>query len=99
MARVAFVVCGDVELAQEAVQAARQKAWTKLGSMRDAARLRPWLVAIAANETRQLVRSRHRRWLRETPIEGGEQPGPRGGPDPAGRAVHLDLANALAGLE
>ena len=99
MARVAYVVCGDVELAQEAVQAAWQKAWTKLGSIRDAERLRPWLVSIAANETRQLVRSRHRRWLRETVMEDGEQPGTRVGPDPAGRAAQLDLANALAGLE
>ena len=99
MARVAFVVCGDVELAQEAVQAAWQKAWTKLGSIRDAARLRPWLVSIAANETRQLVRSRHRRWLRETAIDGVEPTGARTGPDPAGRAAQLDLANALAGLE
>jgi RNA polymerase sigma-70 factor, ECF subfamily len=104
MARVAFVVCGDGELAQEAVQAAWQKAWTKLGSIRSADRLRPWLVSIAANEARQLVRSRHRRWLRETVIEGeltgaDAEAGARVGRDPAGRAAELDLANALAGLE
>lgn len=99
MARVAFVVCGDVEIAQEAVQAAWQKAWAKLGSIRDADRLRPWLVSIAANEAKQLVRSRHRRWLRETAIEDDEPVAPRGGADPAGRAAMLDLANALAGLE
>jgi RNA polymerase sigma-70 factor (ECF subfamily) len=103
MARVAFVVCGDVELAQEAVQAAWHKAWARLDSIRDAERLRPWLVAVAANEARQLVRSRHRRWLRETVIEDDEQA--RGGAaarvaaDPASRAAQLDLANALAGLE
>ena len=97
MARVAFVVCGDVELAQEAVQAAWQKAWAKLGSIRDADRLRPWLVSIAANEARQLIRSRNRRWLRETVMDGDVQAGPVA-PDPAGRAAHLDLANALAGL-
>src|SRR5437773_4050007 len=99
MARVAFVVCGDVELAQEAAQAAWQKAWVKLGSIRDADRLRPWLVSIAANEAKQLVRSRHRRWLRETAIDGDEPSGARLGADPAGRAAELDLANALAGLE
>ncbi len=99
MARVAFVVCGDVELAQEAVQAAWQKAWTKLGSIRDADRLRPWLVSIAANEAKQLARSRNRRWIRETAIDGDEPSGARLGPDPAGRAAGLDLANALAGLE
>ena len=99
MARVAFVVCGDVELAQEAVQAAWQKAWAKLGSIRDADRLRPWLVSIAANETRQLIRSRNRRWLRETAIDDGVDATARHVPDPAGRAAELDLANALAGLE
>jgi RNA polymerase sigma factor (sigma-70 family) len=99
MARVAFVVCGDVELAQEAVQAAWQKAWAKLGSIRAADRLRPWLVSIAANEAKQLLRSRRRRWLRETVIDDERSPSARLGPDPAGRAAQLDLANALAGLE
>jgi RNA polymerase sigma-70 factor (ECF subfamily) len=99
MARVAFVVCGDVELAQEAVQAAWQKAWAKLGSIREVGRLRPWLVSIAANEAKQLLRSRRRRWLRETGMDGDEPADARLGPDPAGRAAQLDLANALAGLE
>jgi RNA polymerase sigma factor (sigma-70 family) len=99
MARVAFVVCGDIELAHEAVQAAWQKAWAKLGSIRDADRLRPWLVSIAANEAKQLARSRHRRWIRETAIDGEEPSSMRVGSDPAGRAAELDLANALAGLE
>ena len=99
MARVAFVVCGDVEIAQEAVQVAWQKAWVKLGTIRDADRLRPWLVSIAANEARQLLRSRHRRWLRETAIDGDAEQDVRAAPDPAGRAAELDLANALASLD
>ena len=99
MARVAFVVCGDVDIAQEAVQAAWQKAWAKLGSIRDADRLRPWLVSIAANEAKQLIRSRHRRWLRETVIEDDDDVAARPGSDPASRAAILDLTNALAGLE
>jgi len=99
MARVAFVVCGDVDIAQEAVQVAWQKAWAKLGSIRDADRLRPWLVSIAANEAKQLIRSRHRRWLRETAIEDDEPVAPRAGSDPESRAGILDLANALATLQ
>jgi RNA polymerase sigma factor (sigma-70 family) len=98
MARVAFVVCGDVEIAQEAVQAAWQKAWSKLGTIRDADRLRPWLVSIAANEAKQLARSRNRRWMREVAIDGDQPAGARLGPDPSNRAAELDLANALAGL-
>ena len=98
MARVAFVVCGDVEIAQEAVQAAWQKAWAKLDTIRDADRLRPWLVSIAANEAKQLVRSRHRRWMREVAIDGDQPGGARLAPDPSSRAGELDLANALADL-
>jgi RNA polymerase sigma-70 factor (ECF subfamily) len=99
MARVAFVVCGDVELAQEAVQAAWQKAWVKLGSIRDADRLRPWLVSIAANEAKQLLRSRHRRWMREVAIDGEQPSGAGTMSDPGGRASELDLVNALATLD
>jgi RNA polymerase sigma-70 factor (ECF subfamily) len=94
MARVAFVVCGDVDLAQEAVQSAWPKAWRKLGSVRDPERLRPWLVSVAANEARQLVRARSRRWLRETPIDDDHHRSL----DPVDRAAELDLANALASL-
>jgi DNA-directed RNA polymerase specialized sigma24 family protein len=60
MARVAFVVCRDVQLAQEAASAAWPIAWRKLSSVRDPAKLRPWLLAIAANEARGLVRQRRR---------------------------------------
>ena len=56
MVRVAFVVCGDAEVANEAVAAAWAIAWRKLGSLRDADRLRPWLCAIAVNEGRRLGR-------------------------------------------
>ena len=106
MARVSFVVCGDVELAQEAVQAAWPKVWSKLGSIRDPERLRPWLVSVAANEAKQLARSRKRRWMREIAIDslqdassgGSIAPGGALG-DPALRAGEVDLANALAALD
>jgi RNA polymerase sigma-70 factor, ECF subfamily len=102
MARVAFVVCGDVELAQDAVQAAWPKVWAKLGSVRDPARLRPWLVSVAANEAKQLARGRNRRRVREITVDvDGGQTAPAMGsqPDPADRAGELDLARALATLD
>jgi len=58
MARVAFTVCGDRELAEDAVQSAWLVAWRKLHSLRDPDRVRPWLLAVTANEARQIVRRR-----------------------------------------
>jgi len=43
MVRVAYVVSGDWDLAQDAAQAALWIAWRKLPSLRDPTRLRPWL--------------------------------------------------------
>ena len=60
MARVAFVVCGDAEIVPDAVQSAWSLAWRRLRSLRDPSRVRPWLMAIAANEARQAVRRRRR---------------------------------------
>ena len=105
MARVAYVMCGDVDLAQEAVQSAWTKAWTRLGSIREADRLKPWLVSIAANEAKQLVRSRSRRRVREIPMPDSPADGPepiasnRTGANPADRVADLDLAAALATLD
>ena len=55
MARICFVICGDQDQAQDAVQAAWPIAWRKLDTLRDPDRLRPWLMAIAANEAGQQI--------------------------------------------
>src|SRR4051812_32945651 len=106
MARVAFVVCGEVELAQEAVQSAWTKAWDRLDSVRDPARIRPWLMSIAANEAKQLARKRSRRRVREIAIDDATDLADRRSTigegtasDPADRAGQLDLARALANLD
>lgn len=103
MARVSFVVCGDATLAQEAVQAAWPKVWAKLGTVRDPAKLKPWLVSVAANEAKQLARSRNRRWVREVAIDDSTEASTRGwartSNDPGDRAAELDLANALNALD
>ncbi len=65
MVRVAYAVCGDLELARDATQIAWIKAWRALPRLRDTARVRSWLVAIAANEARQAARSHRRRQIRE----------------------------------
>ena len=94
MARIAFVICGERELAQDAVQTAWGQAWRKLGTLRDEARLRPWLMSIAANEARQLVRSRRRQAV--VSIEVAEIGSDRF--DPATRPATPDLGAALARL-
>jgi len=93
MARVCMVICGDVDTAREAVQAAWPIAWRKLGSLRDPARLRPWLVSVAANEARQIMRSDRRRTARERHLA---PPAPA---DPGERSDYLDLAAAVSRLE
>jgi RNA polymerase sigma-70 factor (ECF subfamily) len=99
MTRVAYVVCGDADIAQEAVQAAWPRVWRKLGTIRDPERLKPWLVAIAANEARQLIRGRRRREVREIAIDADvDVAAPARSSDPAARAAEIDLARAIAQL-
>lgn len=94
MARVAYVVAGDVELAEEAVQSAWSVAWRKLATLRDPDRLRPWLVAVAANEARQLIRRRNRDRVVEIDLATVGT----ADDDPAGAIDRLDLGAALRHL-
>jgi len=94
MLRIAQVMCGDVELAAEAAQAAWAIAWRRLGSLRDPERLRPWLMSVAANEARQLVRKRSRRQVREIAVVDPAAPA-----FDAGLVARLDLGRALARLD
>jgi RNA polymerase sigma-70 factor (ECF subfamily) len=95
LVRVAFVICGDEGLAEDAAQAAWWIAWRKLPSLRDRDRPKPWLVTIAANEARKLVRREHRLGIVE--IAMAADPSPAG--DPGGTIDHVDLANALLHLK
>ena len=95
MVRVGYVVCGDADLADEAVAAAWLIAWRKLGDLREPDRLRPWLVSIAANEARQAVRRRRRHGVVELAVADGAV----ADDDPAVRATDIDLMNALARLD
>jgi RNA polymerase sigma factor (sigma-70 family) len=87
MVRVCRIVLGDGDLAQDATQAAWPIAWQKLRTLRDPRRLRPWLVSIAVNEARQMIR-RQSRYKRVTidvaDISSDDH-------DPASRATDADL--------
>jgi RNA polymerase sigma-70 factor, ECF subfamily len=94
LVRVAYVICGDEGLAEDAAQAAWWIAWRKLPSLRDPDRLRPWLVAVAANEARKTLKRERRHGVMELKVAPDATPGA----DPAFGIDHVDLANALGHL-
>jgi RNA polymerase sigma factor (sigma-70 family) len=91
LSRVAYVITRDVDLAQEAVQETWAACWRQLPRLRDRARLRQWLVAICANEARQVMRRNRRHRVVEYDVTAGQ--------DRAAAshdwAADLDLRNAL----
>ena len=91
MARVCFVICGNQDAAQDAVQAAWSIAWRKLGSLRQPDHLRPWLVTIAANEARQSMRRNRRHSVLQIEVAdvGSDEN------DPSGHVERSDMASAL----
>jgi RNA polymerase sigma-70 factor (ECF subfamily) len=98
MVRVAYLVTCDVDLAQDAVQSGWSIAWRKLTSLRDPDRLRPWLVSIAANEARQLLRKRSRRMVVEITVDEQADDSEARGARTDDRERQLDLINALGWL-
>lgn len=95
MTRVAYVICGgDRDLAEDAVQSAWTIAWKRLGTVRDPCRVRAWLLSVAANEGRQLLRSRRR--VTTVGLEFAEER--VGMPDAEGSVSATDVAGILARL-
>jgi RNA polymerase sigma factor (sigma-70 family) len=93
MARIAYFVCGDLDIAEEAEQSAWAVAYRRLRDLRDPDRLRPWLMSVAANEARQMARSRRRRSVREIAVVEPARP------RDIDHAARIDLAAALARLD
>jgi RNA polymerase sigma-70 factor (ECF subfamily) len=100
MVKVCVAICGDIEIAEEAVQAAWGLAWRRMPTLRDADRLRSWLISIAANQARDAIRRQRRRPVVELTPEVGERAvgDPHRG-DPAVRSGDIDLRRALAVLD
>jgi RNA polymerase sigma factor (sigma-70 family) len=96
MRRVCAFITHDDALADDAAQSAWAIAWRKLGSLREPERLRPWLVSVAANEAKKLVKKRSRRDAAEI---AGDTEGQTGGIDPATGIAGIDLRNAMRRLD
>ncbi len=56
--RLAYGLLHDRAEAEDAIQEAALKAWRKLANLRDGTEMRPWFLAIVANQCRTLTRSR-----------------------------------------
>jgi RNA polymerase sigma-70 factor (ECF subfamily) len=56
--RVAYGLLHDVNEAEDAVQEAAFTAWKRLGNIREGSRLRPWFLAIVANQCRTVTKGR-----------------------------------------
>ena len=56
--RLAFGMLHDREAAEDAVQEATVRSWRKLGNLRPGSDMRPWFLAIVANQCRSVARGR-----------------------------------------
>ncbi len=88
--RLCYVIGADQEVARDATQTAWQRLWDRPPRLRDDTKLRPWLCAVAANETRQILRRRSRGRDLEAAVDPPAVPGD---------ASVLDLRRALATLD
>jgi RNA polymerase sigma-70 factor, ECF subfamily len=98
--RVAYVICRDPSLAEDSAQAAWAIAWRRIGQVKDPDQIRNWLVAVAANEARRIVRSR-RQTVHEIAVGEIELQRVRDHrPDPLADSIaSADLRRALDSLD
>jgi RNA polymerase sigma-70 factor (ECF subfamily) len=90
----AAVLLGAGADADDVVQEALVKAYRQISRYRGESGFRPWLLAIVANETRNLHRSRRRRDGLVLRAAAREDPEPTS-PDPADSAVALERRQYL----
>jgi RNA polymerase sigma factor (sigma-70 family) len=56
--RLAYGMLHDREAAEDAVQEAALRSWRKVGNLRPGTQMRPWFLAIVANQCRGVARGR-----------------------------------------
>ena len=87
--RIAYLIAGNADDAEDAAQDAFVKAWRALGRFRTGAPFRPWLLQIVANEARNRRRSAGRRAHLALRVATHE---PSGGAAPSPEASMLSAA-------
>ena len=73
--RLAYGMLHDREAAEDAVQEAAVRSWRKLGNLRPGTEMRPWFLAIVANQCRTTARGRWWSVLRLEPPVGSAAAG------------------------
>jgi RNA polymerase sigma-70 factor (ECF subfamily) len=91
--RLAYSMLGDRGEAEDATQEAVARAWRKLSQLRPGMPVRPWFLAIVANQCRNVRRTR---WFRLVRVTAVAEPEPQRTAEPA--VDRLDLERALARL-
>jgi RNA polymerase sigma-70 factor (ECF subfamily) len=86
--RLALSMLGDPRDAEDATQEALTRAWRKLHQLRPGMPVRPWFLAIVANQCRNLRRTP---WFRLTSLV--EAAGRRPTPEP--EVEHVDLERGM----
>ena len=99
LARVSFVVSGDVELAGEGALGAWAEAWKDLRTPRNDERLRAWLMGLAAKEAKWLADAGSRARADATRGDAGIVPATSAAATAAYRSDELDLANTFATMD
>jgi RNA polymerase sigma-70 factor (ECF subfamily) len=87
--RTALAILRDPDSAHDAVQEAAFKAWRKFGQLRDGRAVRPWFLAIVANQCRSMRRTRWWSVIRLPQIQPSEHELAPG---------DIDVERAVAGL-
>ena len=95
--RTAGLITQDAAEAEEAAQDAFLKAWRALPRFRAGAPLRPWLLAIVANEARNRRRSAGRRAALALRAAGEERPTREAAPSPEEALLAGERRAALLG--
>ena len=67
--RLACAMLHDHSAAEDAVQDASFRAWQKVGQLREGSEMRPWFIAIVANQCRSMRRTRWWSVVRGEPPE------------------------------